>query len=149
MGKHSKNSTDSPHQRTPQQGKNMPPTDLVIRPTTGTIGGFNSRNLNPELVSHAENNPTGLPSDSTLTEPTVTPYPCEDEARKRSKQDQQNQIMDGFEEDTPLHDQSNSHRKTHKSSRRRVNQEDSVFNRLRSRFPRSMVTSPQNQEEPP
>ncbi|GJW12388.1 reverse transcriptase domain-containing protein [Tanacetum coccineum] len=60
MGKHSKNSTDSPHQRTPQQGKNMPPTDLVIRPTTGTIGGFNSRNLNPELVSHAENNPTGV-----------------------------------------------------------------------------------------
>ncbi|GKB81666.1 hypothetical protein Tco_0948561 [Tanacetum coccineum] len=60
MGKHSKNSTDSPHQRTPQQGKNMPPTDLVTRPTTEAIGGFNSRNLNPELVSRTENNPTGV-----------------------------------------------------------------------------------------
>ncbi|GKB81665.1 reverse transcriptase domain-containing protein [Tanacetum coccineum] len=48
-------------------------------------------------------------------------------------------------EDTPLHDRSNPH----KSSRRRVNQEDSVFNRLGSRFPRSIVIGPQNQEEPP
>ncbi|GJR49459.1 reverse transcriptase domain-containing protein [Tanacetum coccineum] len=192
----------------------MPPTDLVTRPTTEAIGGFNSRNLNPELVSRTENNPTGVnpvltsagsqPNGvapnvlvtSTMTstgttqlspqlisdEPPVAPYPwqgangqeanhatpegvahnlslgdfvsqnygplsalLDDEARKRSTQDQQNQTTDGFEEDTPLHDRSNPH----KSSRRRVNQEDSVFNRLGSRFPRSIVIGPQNQEEPP